>query len=142
MIPVPIPPSQFHYTGKVTAVHDGDTFTPELMTGLKVRRRNTEDSVGLHLYVRTDGVLVWRWPLRLWGSNAPELTTPDGIAAANALKALLPIGSLVFVRTYLVAGGTDKYGRILGDVTTSSGLNVSQYMIDNGFAVPYFGGPR
>lgn len=35
----------------------------------------------------------------------------------------------------------DKFGRVLG-VVTVGGINIAEYLIDNGLALPYDGGQR
>lgn len=124
----------------VESIHDGDTFTARIPTGMRVHKRVSEKDLGLHLYVAPDGMTFWRWPVRLNGCNAPEISTPQGPPAKNALTTLLESLQIVSLTTHLPQ--LEKYGRVLGDVILSDGTDVSQWMIDNGFAVPYTGGAR
>lgn len=95
------------------------------------------------IVVRAD--LGWHIELetsvRVQGINAPELSTPEGIVARDFIQNLLAqngIGQLVSTK-YL--GGSDKYGRVLGNLilpdTKGVMVNVAQTMLDTGHAVPY-----
>lgn len=124
---------------RVESVYDGDTVT--VTTKL--------DS----------GERAKQYKLRLAGVDAPELrplkTTPHRelhVAAARAvtarLAALLPKGTMVRIEF----DPEDKYGRLLGTVHTlrrsrfgwrlRNDVNVSQWLIDAGMALPYGGGTK
>lgn len=78
------------------------------------------------------------------GINAPELHTPEGPAARNALAELI-LGRLVMIRTTKTSSvrATDKkekFGRYLATVflaDPSGVLDVNGWMVTHGFAVPY-----
>jgi endonuclease YncB( thermonuclease family) len=72
--------------------------------------------------------------IRLAGINAPEIRTPAGPAARDALAGLLPVGSHV-----AIAGvHADKYsGRWDASVTTPDGTDCSAWMLGHGFATKY-----
>jgi micrococcal nuclease len=99
----------------VIDVHDGDTVRLDVDCGFR---------------------MWFRGPFRLRGINAPELPTPEGVAARDALSGKLP--ATVRVVTY---PDPEKYGRWLGDIYAGD-LFLNQWMVDNGFAVPYSGGAR
>jgi endonuclease YncB( thermonuclease family) len=92
------------FTVYVRQVHDGDTATVYLQVPVTIR---------------------------LAGINSPELKTPAGPPARDALagKAL---------DKFLLAEfkGREKYGRTLG-VLWDGPLNLNQWMVDNQFAVPF-----
>jgi endonuclease YncB( thermonuclease family) len=101
------------YRGTVEDVHDGDTVNVKLDLGFD-----------LTVYAR----------VRVKGINAPELDTPEGIAARNYARLLLPSGSHVFVKSY----GWDKYGgRIDGQITFAGNKDFARIMLGVGHAVPY-----
>lgn len=112
--------SEYTYTATIRSITDGDTVRCDIDLGFNV-------------------VLMNR-AVRLAGINAPEMRTPEGVAAREYLLSLLPVGSsctLVSVKDHL-----EKYGRILGvfywgdpAVVTS----VNDEMIDGGHAVAYMG---
>lgn len=103
----------------VTKIHDGDTFTADL-------------DLGWH-------VTLTGQPVRLARCDAPELATVDGRQALAYLSTLIRVGDpLTIVSTRL-----DKYGRILGEVTTAVGVNLTDAMIAAGHAKPWDGsGPK
>lgn len=106
----------------------------------KVIRVIDGDSVALNVDL---GFRTWHEsPFRLMGIDAPEINAagPEGETSRDYLKTLLPVGSLVTVKTEKAA---DKYGRWLGTVWPVGILNsINQQMIDAGHAKPYSGGVR
>lgn len=129
------------YTWKVLSyrIHDGDTV---IATCDRCAWRRKDVDLGFHDYVQ-GGRFVSVKSIRLLGINAPELATPEGIAATRYLGYLLdpvPAGALT-VATHL--DQLDKYGRLLG-VFWGPGQTTSfnDQMIAAGQAVPYFGGAR
>jgi len=79
----------YEYKAKLVSVVDGDTVRVDVDLGLNI-----------HTYLT----------LRLAGINAPELGTPEGVAAKAYLVAATGDGSLV-IRT--VKDRREKYGRYL-----------------------------
>jgi micrococcal nuclease len=97
-----------------------------------------------------DGDTVWltvdlgfrmttRQAFRLAGIDTPE-RGQDGYAAATArANELAPVGMHLPIATYK---NPDKFGRWLVDLYLDSGGTVNEKLIDEGFAVAYFGGTR
>lgn len=105
----------------VTAVHDGDTLTARIDLPL-----------GLSL---TDHV-------RLVGIDAPELPTPEGVAAQQHLSDLVLLRE---VRIRMSHEVRDKYGRLLAEVFDDlrhPGVSVNSEMLRSRLAVPYLGTKR
>lgn len=74
--------------------------------------------------------------IRFADINAPELSTPEGVAAKNALEDLI-LGKIVYLDIddkY----GTDIYGRWVAVVYTRHNnthiMNVNKWLVDNGYA--------
>jgi endonuclease YncB( thermonuclease family) len=67
--------------------------------------------------------------------NAPELPTPEGIAARSFAAAMLPVG----LKVTFASHSLDKYGRPLGAITLPDGQDFGQAMLDSGHAVPMKG---
>lgn len=97
----------------------------------------------------TDGDSVWvdadlgwhltlRTPVRVAHINAPELSTPEGKAARDFARLLLPVGTPMMLTSHSL----DKYGRTLGTLRFSDGGSFAESMIVGGHAVAYEGGPR
>lgn len=109
------------YRGVVDSVHDGDTINVKLDIGFD-----------LTVYVRA----------RIFGINAPELSTPEGKASRDYAKSLLPVGAVVSLQSY----GWDKFGgrtdsQITFDLQQGSvpsyvgGKDFATEMVNAGFAV-------
>lgn len=79
--------------------------------------------------------------VRMYGINCPEKNTEAGKAAIAFVKVLLPVGSTVTIRSYRDAQ-EEKYGRWLAEVQMDDGRMVSEYLINSGHGVAYFGGSR
>lgn len=106
----------------------------------KVVRVIDGDSVKVSIPV--DGH-VWTFPVRIDGIDCPEVRTRNktekelGIEAKNHVEKLV-LGKIVSLKL----GEFDKFGRLLGTLTTSDGVRVSDDLISAGLAVPYKGGKR
>lgn len=117
----------YDYSATVVAVHDGDTVKVDIDLGFDAH------------YV------TW---VRLAGINAPELSTPAGLLARNALVGLLPVGTKVLLQSSKVSHPVpaDKFGgrwdAELSAVATGA-VTVSGWMVVNGYAVTWDGkGPK
>ena len=87
--------------------------------------------------------------VRIMGIDTPESRTSDaveklfGTAAKNRLYSLLEKDAKLI--TTEDKNGEDmkgKFGRILGDFRAADGRLVTEIMISEGHAVPYFGGSK
>ena len=109
----------YNYAATVVSHIDGDTVVLSVDLGFK---------------------LTMTRPTRIYGINAPEKKTPDGVAAAAYLLGLLPVGAAVVIQTQ--KDKDDKYGRLLAKITCKD-QDVSAAMIAAGHAKAYFGsGPK
>ncbi len=104
--------SHWVYEGIVTRIYDADTITVDLDMGLRIWQK---------------GISV-----RLAGLNAPELNTPEGQVARNAVQQLLPLGTTVGI----ISHKFEKYGRLLGVIILEDGGSLNAWLLDNGYAVP------
>ena len=91
-------------TGTATNVYDGDTFTLLQANGKKTK-------------------------IRIVGIDAPEAKQDFGIVSRDYARSLLDVKK---VTVYLEPGET--YGRKLGVVITSDGVNFNYLMVANGYA--------
>ncbi len=77
--------------------------------------------------------------IRLIGINTPELARgsepaePFGIAARDALRALLPVGSRIGVQYGREA--QDRHGRTLAHLYFEDGRSVQRWLLEKGYAV-------
>ncbi len=110
-------------TGQVLKVLDGDTV-----------------SVKIHVWIGQEV----ETSLRINGIDAPEMKgkcEKERSMAAAARRELLRLVNDKPVTIYNVR--LEKYaGRVLADVQTSGGINISQHMLDKGLVRPYGGKKR
>jgi endonuclease YncB( thermonuclease family) len=107
---------------EVVEVVDGDTFHSNLDIGwglvLKPRRR-PNPGPGTVRVLHADGSPY----------DAPERGTPHGRRAQVFARALVPVGSVLFVVSFML----DDFGRTLGAVTLPDGRDWADVMTENGF---------
>lgn len=109
--------------GKVVKIYDGDTIT------IASKLPNTTGP-------------VYRFQVRMNGIDTPEIKGKSAAEKKMAEKARDALTQKIFgkiVRFQNVS--TEKYGRILADVYLDD-LNLSQWMIQNNYAVEYNGGTK
>lgn len=114
-------------TGKIVKVYDGDTVT-----------------ISARIYItETQVTKLFRFNVRLRGIDSPEIKTKNdkermlGIEARDGLRAFI-MNEIVTLENV----DYDKYGRILADIITKNGTNVSDWMLSNDYAVKYNGGTK
>lgn len=103
----------YEYRAEVIHVVDGDTLWLDVDLGCDIHTRLS---------------------IRLFGVNAPEVSTPDGVQAQTWLRARLPAGARVTLQT--VKDKREKYGRYLGTVIHNQ-QNINDLLLKEGHAVPY-----
>jgi len=108
----------YEYRASIVDVHDGDTMHVEVDLGLDIGTRLT---------------------VRLYGLNAPELSTPEGRAAlewVNQWVAAHASSGVIVLRT--IKDHREKYGRYLGIILSPDGMrNLNEDLIAAGQAVVY-----
>lgn len=115
------------YRARVVSLHDGDTVSLDLDLGFDIVMRAHDFDGHPSL------------SCRVYGINAPELSTPEGVAALDFAETLLKPGDLVTVLSH----GWDKYGgRFLGSITMADTTDFGTRMVESGHAVPYGGGAK
>lgn len=114
----------YQYNAIITKVIDGDTVDVDIDLGFEVWLRNQR--------------------IRLYGIDTPESRTSDktekvfgNLAKAKVLE-FCPVGSQIILQTK-TDDSRGKYGRILGELITKDGTNVNTFLVDNAYAVSYFG---
>ena len=111
-----------HYRCIVKKVIDGDTVKVDI-------------DLGFDLWYYDQNV-------RLYGVDAPESRTSDkfeevyGDLAKAKVEDLLPVGCECILNSHIDKG---KYGRILGTFFTLGGLDINNYLVENHYAVAYYG---
>ena len=115
-----IPPINF---GKVIKVYDGDTIT------IAAKLPNTLGP-------------IYRFSVRLIGIDSPEIKGKTfkekelAVISRDILSQLI-MGKIVYLRNVSM----EKYGRILADVYLGD-LHINDWMLKNGYAIPYDGGTK
>lgn len=108
------------YQAKVVSVYDGDTITV------------------VFKFFDT----FYRWSCRLNGIDTPELKSKDPDEKAMAIKARDFLREKILGQIVtLTCGDFDKYGRLLATIEYKN-QNINTLMVDNGFAVSYYGGTK
>ena len=113
----------FCYNATVVRVVDGDTIRMDIDLGFNVVLSNQS--------------------VRLYRVDTPECRTRDlkekaaGLLAKSVVKGFVDQGSKVVIKTSLDTKG--KFGRILGTIVDEKGVNINEYLIDNAYAVEYYG---
>ena len=105
----------YNYKADITAVYDGDTVTVDFDLGF--------------------GIKMHQQKIRLYGINAPEMRGKEkvaGKASRDALRELI-LGKEVTIQTFRDKKG--KYGRWLGVISTTDGIDVNKWLVDEGHAV-------
>ena len=115
------------YPARCIEVHDGDTLVLDLDLGFGV------------LLVGKDWDGKTKLSCRVYGINAPELSTPEGKEALAYAKTLIGPGDRVLVTSY----GWDKYGgRFNGTIKLADGADFASRMLSAGHAKTYYGGAK
>jgi endonuclease YncB( thermonuclease family) len=110
------------YPARVLDWHDGDTAHLNLDLGF---------GIILSAYSVTGHPVI---SCRIFGINAPELNTVEGLASLAYAAQLCPPGTQVSV----ISHSWDKYGgRFDGEIILPDGRSFGQAMIDAGQALPY-----
>ena len=113
----------FCYNANVVRIVDGDTIRLDIDLGFDIVLRNQS--------------------VRLYKVDTPECRTRDlkekaaGLLAKEVVQNLIAIGERVFIRTKLDTKG--KFGRLLGTIVTTDNININEHLIDNNYAVEYYG---
>jgi micrococcal nuclease len=124
----------YEYKTKVVKIVDGDTVDVDIDLGF--------------------GIWLYNERVRIMGIDTPESRTRDkvekkfGLASKERLKSLL--GKNPILKTQISKKGEDmrgKFGRVLGDfdvycAKTDSWRPATQILVEEGHAVPYFGGSK
>lgn len=134
------------YPGEILSVHDGDTCTIELELEKSVVLAPVDLGFGFFITPIVPEISFSGASCRVFGINAPELSTPAGKAALAFAQTLL------VARTYddkgnILTPGTkvsvishwwDKFGgRYDGEIILPDGTSFGQRMLDSGHAVVY-----
>lgn len=110
----------FEYRARITSGYDGDTFRADIDLGF--------------------GFWAVDQPIRVYGINAPEIKTPEGMAALQFAETMIRPG-VKFVLTTL-KDKKEKYGRYMGKITLPDGSDFATRMLAAGHAKTYFGGKK
>jgi micrococcal nuclease len=119
----------YEYRVKILKVIDGDTVDVDIDLGF--------------------GIVLTDERVRIMGIDTPESRTRDkvekkfGLASKARLKSLL--GKTGILKTQINKKGEDmkgKFGRILGDFVVEDNRMVTDILVEEGYAVAYFGGSK
>lgn len=114
----------YEYAATVLRIYDGDTLEASIDLGFR---------------------LSFRTMVRLTGVDTPELPTPDGARAKQALADMVQQTQQHVVLKTTLNHEFEKFGRVLAEVYATVEPNrpsMNERLIRGGFAKPYTGGPR
>jgi endonuclease YncB( thermonuclease family) len=113
--------------GRVVKVYDGDTIT------VAAPFCNSSLATTPELFF---------FKVRLRGIDSPELRGTNAEKHENAVASRNALNTLVMHQIVRITNvGAEKYGRVLADVYLDD-LHINKWMIDNKYALPYFGGTK
>lgn len=144
----------YRYRATIKEIHDGDTITCDINLGsLPDLRTLPLDASRIDLGFCIDIPIHWATQLvseeeqlwlrnqriRLYGVNAPELTTSAGILSRGYVRSHISIGTHFEVETFRVKSRTkqEKYGRYLGIIFLLDGTNLNEQLVSLGYAVRF-----
>ncbi len=113
----------FCYNATVVRIVDGDTIRLDIDLGFDIVLKNQS--------------------VRLYKVDTPECRTRDlkekaaGLLAKSVVQNLIAVGERVFIRTKLDTKG--KFGRLLGTIITTDNININEHLVNNNYAVEYYG---
>lgn len=100
------------------------------------------DGDSMHVSMPIDGH-IWTFPIRIENIDCPEVRTKNTTEKELGYKAKDHVSELVGSDIICIKlGEFDKFGRLLGTVYTSEGVNIAESLIENGLARRYDGGKR
>ncbi|WP_339624961.1 thermonuclease family protein [uncultured Winogradskyella sp.] len=106
----------YQYKAKIIDVYDGDTVTALVDLGFLSFRE---------------------MKLRLYGIDTPELRgveKVEGKKVRDIVRRMI-LGKEVTINSFKDKQG--KYGRYLATIVLEDGLNINQWLVENGYAKPY-----
>ena len=115
--------------GKVIKVYDCDTIT--IATKFP------------YLTTLNESNIMYRFHVRLPGIDTPEMKTKNADEKSIAHLAQKTLSELILNQNVTLKNTSlDKYGRILANVYTENGVELSSWAITSRFAVSYDGGTK
>ena len=115
--------------GKVIKVYDCDTIT--IATKFPYVTSLNESNI------------MYRFHVRLLGIDTPEMKTKNEDEKSIAHLAQKALSELILNKNVSLKNTSlDKYGRILANVYTENGIELSSWAISNRYAVSYDGGTK
>lgn len=127
-------------TGVIDHVHDGDTPVCSVVYVPNGGFRMTAIVNGEPPQERDVTIALADQRIRIADINAPELSTQEGVTAAQFAQTLAKPGDTVTLTSPGPAGSHDNYGRILAHVTLPDGRDWGSVMVQAGHAVPFMVG--
>lgn len=115
--------------GKVIKVYDCDTIT--IATKIP------------YLTILNESNIMYRFHVRLLGIDTPEMKSKNEDEKIIAHLAQKSLSDLILNKNVTLKNTSlDKYGRILANVYTENGIELSNWAISNRYAVSYDGGTK
>lgn len=123
----------------VADIDNAQTFVPPIENSGTVVKVYDGDTITVVAKLKLDGSPYYKFSVRLNGIDTPEMRGPDRDKAVLARDALSSLVLHKIVRLENVK--TEKYGRLLADIYVDE-IHVNSWLIQEGYAKPYFGGKK
>ena len=121
--------------------HDCKRFIPDIQYA-KVVKVYDGDTITVASKYPKNGKKLYRFSVRLAGIDAPEMNADSFIERVEANISKEQLHSLIYNETVRLDNvRIEKYGRLLADVYIRD-LHVNNWLLENNYAVPYFGGAK
>lgn len=101
------------------------------------------DGDTLHVTAEMDG-RISRFMIRMYGYDSPEIRTKNPKEKEDAYKAKKALEDRVLnkIVDIKILPIHEKYGRLLATLHDSDGESINDWMMKNGYGVPYSGGTK
>ena len=121
--------------------HDCKRFVPDVQYA-KVVKVYDGDTITVACKYPKNSNKLYRFSVRLAGIDAPEMNADSLIERVEANISKEQLHHLLYNEIVLLDNvRIEKYGRLLADVYIRD-LHVNNWLLENNYAVPYFGGAK
>jgi endonuclease YncB( thermonuclease family) len=139
----------------VSSVYDGDTITAIVPMNWQIYSFDSDYPITGNIYDGANGfddeetkVQPYEIKIRLYGIDTPEMKPlktmvdrEDHIRRAKLARLFLA-SKVEEKMVRMQFHGHEKFGRVLATLFDDDNQNINQMMVDEGYALPYFGGKK
>lgn len=120
---------------------DTEIFIPEIKFA-KVVKVYDGDTITVASRLPFESSPIYRFSVRLRSIDSPEIKGETKKECELAIKARDALHNLIYGQIIeLRNNGKEKYGRLLADLYYND-IHINKWMVDNGYAIHYYGGKK